>query len=182
MSSQPESERQNPSLSSRLAGIIDQCSAGLHRYLGRRLRNPEDAKDLAQETWLRLCKASSETIIKEPDRYMSRIAGSVIVDWARDRKRDCGHSQECVDASIDVASEALADRPEDLLHVTQFLDKELPKLPKMQAAVLLLFARDGLSREEVAERLGLTLDTVKKYLTSSRAQLRLKYRETEEQP
>jgi RNA polymerase sigma factor (sigma-70 family) len=68
----------------------------------------------------------------------------------------------------------LTDRLEDFVSIQQQIEAALAKLPPMQAAVLVLHKRDGLSYEEVAQKLGLKVETVHKYLTQARLKIRMK--------
>ena len=59
----------------------------------------------------------------------------------------------------------------------QRLQAALEGLPPLYSAALLLRKRDGLSHREIAERLQISLHTVRKYLTRAVAQCRLKLKE-----
>jgi RNA polymerase sigma-19 factor, ECF subfamily len=63
----------------------------------------------------------------------------------------------------------LADR----LNLQQQLERALSQLPSTHAAVLLAHKRDGLSYEEVAAKLNLSVHTVEKYVTQAKARIRL---------
>ncbi|HEX7113962.1 MAG TPA: sigma-70 region 4 domain-containing protein, partial [Steroidobacter sp.] len=67
---------------------------------------------------------------------------------------------------------ALPDDLAERLSLEQQLDRALAQLPPMQAAVLLAHKRDGLSYEETAEKLGISVHTVEKYLTKAKARMR----------
>jgi RNA polymerase sigma-70 factor (ECF subfamily) len=167
------------SLSSVIADV-EQHLGRLHSYIARKLSNPADADDLAQEVWLRLLQADPKTEVSEPLAFLRNTVRWVLVDWWRQQEQDRKYIREAIEADIEIASNALSDRSEDYVSITQYLDQILKELPPMQAAVLLLHKRDGLSYEEVATKLGLAPNTVKKYLTMARTRIRLKYRESEE--
>jgi DNA-directed RNA polymerase specialized sigma24 family protein len=65
-----------------------------------------------------------------------------------------------------------ADDLADRLNVSQQIERALGKLPSMHAAVLLAHKRDGFSYEETALRLKLSIHTVEKYVTQSKAAFR----------
>jgi RNA polymerase sigma-70 factor (ECF subfamily) len=58
------------------------------------------------------------------------------------------------------------------LNLQQQIDRALAQLPPTHAAVLLCHKRDGLSDEEVAEKLGLSIHTVEKYVTQAKSKIR----------
>lgn len=144
----------------------------LHRYLMRRLRQPQDVDDLAQEVYLRLLRLDDAKCVRKPLAYLYGTAAHVLadhmfalkhtpVDWSKDAD-DCMESPACV----------LPDDMAERLNLQQQIDRALAQLPPTQAAVLLAHKRDGLSYDEVAEKLGLSIHTVEKYVTVSKSQLR----------
>ena len=52
------------------------------------------------------------------------------------------------------------------------IDNALKQLPPTHQAVLILVKRDGLSYQEAAEKTGLSVHTIEKYLVEGRARLR----------
>lgn len=149
----------------------------LRGYLRRRLRQPSDIDDLAQEVYLRLLQTDPGEI-KKPLSFLLGVAAHVVADhWSAESKNRTHFppSADKFEICGDLASEALRDRPEDWLSVCQQVDEALSGLPPMHAAVLILHKRDGLSYEEVSQRLGLSVHTVHKYLTTARAQIRMAY-------
>lgn len=145
----------------------------LHRYLMRRLRRPEDVNDLAQEVYLRLIMISDEKVIEKPLPYLYGVASHVLADHMFDLKQR-SHIDWSEDADDWIESPAcvLPDDMADRLNLQQQIDKALAQLPPTHAAVLLAHKRDGLSYEEVAEKLGLSVFTVEKYVTVAKAKIR----------
>jgi RNA polymerase sigma-70 factor (ECF subfamily) len=149
----------------------------LRTYLLRRLGRPQDVDDLAQEVNLRLLSISPEKDIRKPMAFIYSVAARVLADYREKRARNDGVFVPSDDASadaLDQASEALSDKPEENLAVRQSIEEALSKLPAMQAAVLVLHKRDGMSYEEVAVKLGISVHTVHKYLTKAMAHLRMR--------
>jgi len=148
------------------------------RYLLRRLSSTsQDADDLVQEVYLQLLRRDSQTEIKNPLAFIYGVAAHVLADHhagaAHEQKRFVSE-EEAGEAWTECASDALTDRLEDFVSIQQQIEAALAKLPPMQAAVLVLHKRDGLSYEEVAQKLGLKVETVHKYLTQARLKIRMK--------
>lgn len=143
----------------------------LHRYLMRRLRRPQDVDDLAQEVYLRLITISDEKSIEKPLAYLYGVASHVLADHMFAIKERC-----CIDWNEDaddwMESYVLPDDMADRLNLQQQIDKALAQLPPTHASVLLAHKRDGLSYEECAEKLGLSIHTVEKYVTQAKARIR----------
>jgi RNA polymerase sigma-70 factor (ECF subfamily) len=146
----------------------------LHRYLMRRIRNPADVDDLAQEIYKRLLSTPDEAMIGNPGAYLYGAAKHVLADFRIDETARC----KCVvehdesDDWLDQPSCILPDDMADRLSLQQQIDRALAQLPPTHAAVLLCHKRDGLSYMETAEKLGLSPFTVEKYLTEAKASLR----------
>ena len=90
------------------------------------------------------------------------------------------HEQhQCVVFSSDIAesqgaeatSDGLTDSSERL-ELQNSIDNALKQLPPTHQAVLILVKRDGLSYQEAAEKTGLSVHTIEKYLVEGRALLR----------
>lgn len=147
----------------------------LHRYLMRRLRQPQDVDDLAQEVYLRLLRLDDEKCVHKPLAYLYGIASHVLADFRIEVEQEREHitvDSDTVDEWSDQPSCVLPDDLADRLNLQQQIDKALAQLPPTHAAVLLAHKRDGLSYEEVAKKLGLSIHTVEKYVTQAKARIR----------
>lgn len=159
---------QQPKRIPRFGGVaFQQLGVRLHRYLQRRLVKPEVAEDLTQEVYLRLLRIQDDRLVRCPEAYVYRIASNLLGEFKL-------HEQE---ALIEVDSERvaeLADRLEDesstpdeaceQVNRERWLEEVLAQLPPMQRAVFLLAKREDLSYGQIADRLQLSVHTVKKYL------------------
>jgi RNA polymerase sigma factor (TIGR02999 family) len=99
----------------------------------------------------------------------ARIMRQLLVDFARQyraAKRDAGHR-----VTLEPGALASLQRSEELLAVDEALEK-LRVFDERKCQVIELRYFGGLTREEVAEALGLTLATVKRDLTLGEAWLR----------
>lgn len=147
----------------------------LHRYLMRRLRQPHDVDDMAQEVYLRLCRLDDEKVVHKPLAYLYGIASHVLADFRIEVEQEREHitvDSDTVDEWVDHPTCVLPDDIADRLNLQQQIDKAIAQLPPTHAAVLLAHKRDGLSYDEVAEKLGLSRHTVEKYVTQAKARIR----------
>lgn len=143
----------------------------IHRYL-RHLAGEAEADDLTQVVFLKVSAAlpgfrgesSSST-------WIYRIATNVARDHARSRGRWQNVDNEALDELPDSAREA-ADRAYIRKEMRACVRELVEKLPEQYRAVLLLSEVEDLSNAEIAEVLGLSLDTVKIRLHRARARLR----------
>ena len=147
----------------------------LQRFLMRRLRNPDDVNDLAQEVYLRLWRLDESKVIEKPLAYVYGTAAHVLADFRMEVDQEREHvtvDSELADGFMDSPAAVLPDNLAERLNLQQQIDKALAQLPPTHAAVLLAHKRDGLSYEECAEKLGLSIHTVEKYVTQGKARIR----------
>lgn len=146
----------------------------LHRFLMRRMARPREAADLVQEVFLRLLRVRRTDLVREPQAYIYGIATRVLHEhYIRAKHQRVTYDSRLLerlerDPSHASEGEDLADR----LAATRQIEKALAQLSPTHQAVLLLHKRDGMSREEVAQALDLSVHTVKKYVFQAMAQLR----------
>src|SRR5688572_16620892 len=111
--------------------------AQLHRYLARRLRQPQDAEDLAQEVFMRLSRIENSEFVRQPRAYLFGIASHVVSEF---RIRNA-HALEWVTVDSGVL-EHRAEHPADLkpdelaerLDMQRQLRRALEGLPPIQLA------------------------------------------------
>jgi len=148
----------------------------LKRYLSRRIHRRQDVEDLAQQVYMKLLRVRTTTEVDVPLRFVYGVASKVVADHWANAYRETEHfpsAGEAQDVCANLPSDALSDRPDEQLDVQQQLEVALQSLSPMHAAVVLLIDRDEMSQEEVAEELGLSTHTVKKYATQARARIRM---------
>lgn len=157
------------------ASAFQRYARELHRYLLRRLRRPQDVDDLAQEVYLRLLRMGDDKCVRKPLAFVYGIAAHVLADFRMGE----AHQQEHVTFDDDMVEEwserpptFVPDELADRLNLEQQLERSLAQLPPTHAAVLLAHKRDGLSYEEVAHKLTLSVHTVEKYVTQAKARIR----------
>ncbi len=147
----------------------------LHRFLLRRLRNSHEVDDLAQDVYLRLLRIDDEKLVVKPLAYLYGLAKHVLADYRIEVEQEREHiivDSDAVEKWTDQPSCVLPDDLADRLNLAQQIDHAIAQLPATHAAVLLAHKRDGLSYEECAEKLGLSIFTIEKYVAQSKAALR----------
>lgn len=155
-----------------VAQLAAQQGARLRQFLRRRVRSATDIPDLMQEVFLRLLRVSHHETIRSPEAYLMTIARHVAqqhrleaapenfaeLDDVLADLRSCSTS----DPVLEVTAEQCRDELEDALH---------HMAPKVQATFL-LHRRDGLTIDQVSERLGISRPMAKKYLVKALVQFR----------
>lgn len=146
----------------------------LHRYLVRQLHNAEDAKDLAQEAYMRFFQLPHAGLVGCPSGYLFRIAMNLVYEFRLRRDRaPVIYDSPLADEHIIALEEDISTNPEERLSTEDQLRRVLGQIPPMYRKVLIMHKRDGLSYEEIAELLSLSKQSVQKYLARALAYGRL---------
>ena len=145
--------------------VFDQYHDELHRYLVSRLRGrPIEAADVAQETYLRLLRMNHVDAVQHPHAYVYRVAANVLRELGLKEKAQAELPERLKDPAMHRDGfEAPDDLTERRQHV-HALERALRRLPAKTQAILILKKRDGLTRQEIADQLGISEHTVKKHL------------------
>ena len=164
--------------------LVDRLAAShgaqLQRFLITRARNFADVPDMVQEVYLRMLRVPNVESIRSPEAYLFTVAQHVLAQHTL--------RQSATPASIELsqmldaplanhdADPALALEAQQCLELLQGgLDALSPKM----RAIFMLHRRDGLSLEEIGEKLGISCPMVKKYLMKALIQLRLRLERVE---
>ncbi|MDZ4780002.1 MAG: sigma-70 family RNA polymerase sigma factor [Planctomycetia bacterium] len=156
-------------------------------HLDRRLRSKVDASDVVQDALLRAHRAFAQfqgATEQELAAWLRRVLATSLLDFSR-RFRSTARRQinlECgIDQELHESSQALAraltdgESPSDRYAEREravLLANALAKLPPHYRDAVVLRHLEGLSFAEVAERMGRSVDSVKKLWMRGLAQLR----------
>ena len=140
----------------------------LTRFLTCRLGNPALAADLTHETWLRAARRPAGAPLGNPRSHLFRIASNLAVDHQHrvDRANE-GATPEGGPSGVGsrrLPGNVLLHRSE-LARVARVIDG----LPPRSREIFLLFRFDGLSHEDIAERLGTSRSTVVNHVVNAMA-------------
>lgn len=143
-------------------------AAAVRAFVRRRVRHPQDAEDITQDTLLRLYRSAhglhDELAL---DAWMYRIARTAIIDHAR---RAAARPQP-VEVDLEVAAEEADERRADEALVT-CLPALLERVPEHYRRALELTDLGGLTQERAAAELGLSTSGMKSRVQRGRRLLR----------
>ncbi|HUT00839.1 MAG TPA: sigma-70 family RNA polymerase sigma factor [Phycisphaerae bacterium] len=130
----------------------------LLRYAGRILGDVERARDVVQETFLRLLKSGKGPGDNHVPEWLFTVCRNRALDVCRKERRMTylGEHAESVQPSREPAPPAEADRQEQVGHVTA----ALRSLPQRQQEVLRLKFQNGFSYKQIAGITGLSASNV----------------------
>lgn len=136
-----------------------------HRWLFdrlvRKLRCRLDAADLTHDTFVRVL-SHPPMALREERAFLTTVAHGLMVNHLRRRDLE----RICLDA-IALLPEALAPSPEEralLLETLASIDALLDGLPTRVRQAFLLWQLDELSHAEIAQRLRVSVSSVRQYI------------------
>jgi RNA polymerase sigma factor (sigma-70 family) len=160
-------------LSDRIERLFSLRRSHLKTFFGRRVRERDDIADLTQEAFLRVLRADSSQAIHNPEAYLFAVAGNLAREYSVLSNRFRA-ATDAADPSIENELSSWPDMDTELnasqrCHALHSVLNELS--PKCRAAVVMQY-RDGLTYQDIGERLGVSANMVKKYLSKALAHCR----------
>ncbi|MGE8390946.1 sigma-70 family RNA polymerase sigma factor [Pseudomonas sp. BIGb0427] len=153
-----------PSADSHLR-TVEALYSGHHGWLYARLRkrlgNALDAADLAQDTFTRIL-ASKVAVFDNPRAYLNCVAGGILANWCQRKSLERAYLTALAQLPVPEAPS-----PEQRLLVLETLheiDAMLDALPAVVRRTFLLSQLNGMKYAEIAEQLGVSLISVKRYM------------------
>jgi RNA polymerase sigma factor (sigma-70 family) len=144
--------------------LAEDCGPDLLRFIARRVRSIVDARDLAQETYVRLLRLDRKDLIRDPRPYLYRIACNILYEFELKRKSDlAGLRRWSADRRDEFESEGIEACTENLV-LERRLEAALRGLTPKCRAVVILHRREGMTYEEIGLKIGISSGMVKKYL------------------
>jgi RNA polymerase sigma-70 factor (ECF subfamily) len=159
------------------AELVRRYSDGIYSLAYRMVGNADDAEDIAQETFLRAYRALGTYDPTRPFRaWLYRIASNLCVDHEAAQRpvlslEDANGTGSDAATSILMGEEdpqAIVERRE----VQRLIQQGILALPPHYRVVIVLRYLHGLSYEEIAQTLGLPLNTVRTHLHRGKEALR----------
>lgn len=134
--------------------------ADLRGWLGARFSGLQDVDDLVQEVFSRLVRAHSTGPVANPRAFLFVVARNLALNELRNRRVRSSLNEPAVDP-MTIADEMagpleLVAQQEDYKHLVDALQS----LPERCRQVMTLRKIYGYSQKEVADRLGISVNTV----------------------
>ncbi|VAV87017.1 hypothetical protein MNBD_ALPHA02-2331 [hydrothermal vent metagenome] len=146
-----------------ITALYEDYNETLVRYLAIRLRNRQDAVEVAQEAYIRLIRRENLKDIDCFQSFLFRTATNISIDLQRQRARQAKNfaSSRFLLGDIDEIT------PERTLNARQkisALKEVLEDLPPKCREAFMLYKFNNLEHAEIAEKMGLSVSSVRKYI------------------
>jgi len=162
-----------------LSGLIARYQNRLYRYLLRMVRQPAEAEDLFQQTWLRLAERIRHYDSNRSfEAWLFTLARNLAIDHLRRIRPESLDEPVSGDAQGETAAARLASNAPPVIEGIFEQERSgrlagaLETLPVVYREVLTLRFEEEMKLEEIAQVLGAPLSTVKSRLRRSLDQLR----------
>jgi len=151
----------------RYAILVDRHLASVFAAVNRIVGNRSDAEDLAQETFVRAFERLDQYGSDYPFRnWLLKIATNLAINHIRSRQRERARYPRIVERQ-----QSSGGPPADMPAPGDW-EHWLARLDESQRTAIVLFHFHDLSYEQVAENMGVPLNTVRTYLHRGRKRLR----------
>ncbi|MCD9005710.1 RNA polymerase sigma factor [Luteimonas sp. XNQY3] len=159
--------------------VVSTVNGDLLRFLRSRTGQQHLAEDLAQEVYLRLLRMDDVRLIRNPRAFVIRLAAHAVHEWRMLARNRMPHAHEPLQTLVDPADDPAEriERDDRLRALSSMLATLSPKCQ----AVLLMHRRDGMTCQEIAARMELSVGMVKKYLARGLTACRTQAAGTHEQ-
>lgn len=140
----------------------------LWHWIKSRLDCDDQARDLTQETFIKLLLQNRAEDLRAPKAYLSSIARGLLVDVFRRRSVEKAY----LDA-LALQPEQHAISPElqhSILETLMEIDQMLDTMSERGRQIFLMAQLDGLSYVEISRRLDISVNTVRKHFIRAMTQ------------
>ena len=146
-----------------IAGLFRKHNGALLRFAAAKLGSEQEARDVAQEAYVKLLQLDRPETIGYLRAFLFKIAANLATDRLRARRRS-PPKVEAEDEQELVAFELSPERQCAGQEMVRVLDGALAELPEKCREVFVLQRIEGLSRTEIALRTGLGERMVRLYM------------------
>jgi len=136
----------------------------LKRFLTRFLSEQQDIEDVVQETYLRAYSSAGDSDLEQPKAFLFRIAKNIALNELTRKARQITDYIEDCSPSVVIEPDVSVEQEVEAQQTLGVYCEAVAALPEKCRKVYLLRKVHGLSHQEIADRMGLSLSSVEKYL------------------
>jgi len=156
--------------------LVERHYTAVYRLCRSILRHPEDAEDATQEVFVRAYQALDQFQGRGAfGAWMRRLTVNHCLNRAQNGTARLSRHSFSLDLVAETLPTRIEDDPEEQVLRSEeraLIKNELDVLPAPQRAALGLRLLDGLSYEEIADTMGVPVNSVRSWLHRGRARLR----------
>jgi len=142
---------------------VDLYADAVYRFIVKNINQPDEAKDIVQDTFEKLWIKASDVSFEKVKSYLFSTAYHTMIDKIRKNKRI---------SSVDEYGSLDPLYDNQYSDLSEVLQEAIKKIPDIQRSVILLRDYEGYSYHEIAEITGLNESQVKVYIYRGRMALK----------
>jgi RNA polymerase sigma-70 factor (ECF subfamily) len=142
---------------------VDMHSDGVYRFILKNIKDSEKAKDIVQDTFVKLWINSGNVNYLKVKSYIFTAAYHTMIDVIRKDKRM---------SDFENVREEKYSHSRQYSDLSEILNEALQKLNEVQRSVIMLRDYEGYSYDEIGEITGLSESQVKVYIFRARVLLK----------
>jgi len=142
---------------------VDMHSDGVYRFILKNIKDTEKAKDIVQDTFVKLWINSENVNYLKVKSYIFTAAYHTMIDVIRKDKRM---------SDFENVREEKYSHSRQYSDLSEILNEALQRLNEVQRSVIMLRDYEGYSYEEIGEITGLSESQVKVYIFRARVLLK----------
>ncbi len=153
-----------------LEKLVAEHSQALANYLARKMDSPEDAAEVAQEAFLRLHRLEQPQSLDNARAFLFQVATNLATDQLRRRSlhlRFLNREKAQVtpgEPAVGMTDSAGPDRILGAQEKLATIYSAVNELPFKVKQAFLMHRRNGMSYQEIAAELGVSVSSVEKYI------------------
>lgn len=151
-----------------LSGYVER----IYAYMRRRISNPADVEDIAQETAFKLYQALCVKNVENVDAFVWTVARNTLVNYYR------GQQKVKTNMPLEAMPQEISDRDTGALEAWikkedyEKIRREIAYLSKMQRKILIMYYYEERKQSEIAALLNIPIGTVKWHLNMAKSELK----------
>lgn len=142
---------------------VDLYADGVFRFILKNLGDEESARDVVQESFVRLWDKHKEVAFEKSKTYLFTAAYHIMIDMIRKEKNKAKYLE-----SAGLASHV----SNDFSDLSEILNEAVAQLPDIQRTVVMLRDYEGYSYQEIGKITNLNESQVKVYIYRARKSLK----------
>ncbi len=143
----------------------------IYHYILNKTKSPETAEEIVQEVFVKIWTNKEKfSEVSNYESYLFTMASNKVLDWFRkmaNEEKLKKHVWQTIGELSNITIEEL-----DFKHSQELINKAIEQLSPQRKKIFLLNKEDGLTRQEIADQLDLSVHTVNNHLNEAVKQVK----------
>ena len=148
----------------------------LVRFLTFKFTDNEEAQDIAQDAFYKVMKVANAEELQYARAYLFQTASNLALNRIRKQKRQELYRRNSIDMREEEAEGMIAspERVAQARQQLQLVEETLNELPRKCRLAFLMHRSRGMTYQQIAVELGVSVSTVEKYMIAALEKCRVK--------